>query len=517
MMKERVHTPRLLWTLWSGAAALAAFATALLYAARPGINWAMSTVAASLGLTSFLGSARRKWRLNVVVPLALACLITSGAAVTANPAAALLIAAAALFALGSAVVAAYIDSTPASGPITWVLAAPYAAVLAAAEAGRLFAEATGAFREGRGIPVIRGIAIAAPVTILLALLLCEADPTFAAAREFIESAFRDVSVLPRGVFFSVLTICLVGAFGIALHTSSSEPQPHSTPWTPPKPLGDTERQIVLGSVAALFALYLALQVSYLFGDPGGRTGSGVSYADAVHRGFVELNVAATVCGALLLVLRLFGVSGPRNPWPKALEWIVTLQAAILLVSAFHRVNLYEGAYGFTRLRLYVQVYAAVALFALILLLVELRAYPSVDRFLRRVMVVAVLALAALILGNSDGWIARANLLRYARTGRIDIVYLTRNLGPDAVPELVNAVPHLPSAVAGRIEACLRQWYRDYPSDGNDRWFEWSLRRAQLSRALTRIRSNDPTSAAPTAPEGASCRNPDTEAEGRSFR
>src|SRR5213075_3538865 len=63
--------------------------TALLYAARPGINWAISTLAASLGLIGFLGGARRKWRLDVVLPLALACLIASGAAVTANPAAAL--------------------------------------------------------------------------------------------------------------------------------------------------------------------------------------------------------------------------------------------------------------------------------------------------------------------------------------------------------------------------------------------------------------------------------------------
>lgn len=491
--------------LWSAAAALSAFATALLYAARPGINWPLSTLAASLGLMIFLGSARRRWRLNVVLPLALACLIASGAALTTNPAAALLIAAAALFALGSAVVAAYIDSTPADGPITWVLAAPYAAVLTASEAGRRFAEATGAFREGRGIPVIRGIAIAAPVTLLLALLLCEADPTFAAGRDFVESAFRDFSILPRGMFFSVLTVCLVGGFGIALRAPSSEPARHSTPWTPPPVVGDTERQIVLGSVAALFAIYLVLQVSYLFGDPGGRTGTGISYADAVHRGFIELNVAASVCGVLLLTLRLLAVPTPYNRRLKA-EWIVTLQAAILLVSAFYRVDLYEGAYGYTRLRLYVQVYAAVALVALALLLLELRAYPSLDRLLRRVMVVGALALASLVFGNSDAWIAKENLLRYERTGRIDIVYLTRNLGPDAVPELVAALPRLPAAVAGRIEGCLRQWYGRYPGDADDRWFEWSLRRAALVRALEEIKVHDPAADSPTATEAGSCRN-----------
>jgi two-component system, OmpR family, sensor histidine kinase BaeS len=378
-------------------------------------------------------------------------------------------------------------------------------VLAVSEAGRQFAEVTGAFRNGRGVPVIRGIVIAAPVTVLLALLLCEADPTFAAGRDFIARAFRDFSILPRGVFFSVLAVCLVGAFGIALRTSSSEPRPDSPAWMPRELLGDTERQIVLGSVAALFALYLMLQVSYLFGDPGGRAGSGVSYADAVHRGFVELNLAASVCGVLLLALRLFAVSGPRNRWVGALEWIVTLQAAMLLASAFHRVNLYEGAYGFTRLRLYVQVYAAVALIALILLLAELRAVPSVDRFLRRVMVVSGLALACLVFGNSDAWIAQANLHRYARTGRIDIVYLTRDLGPDAVPQLVSALPRLPAAVAGRIEGCLRQQYRNYPGDKNDRWFEWSLRRAALNRALTGIKDHQPGTAVPTAAEAESCR------------
>ena len=122
------------------------------------------------------------------------------------------------------------------------------------------------------------------------------------------------------------------------------------------------------------------------------------------------------------------------------------------------------------------------------------------------MVVSGLALACLVFGNSDAWIAQANLLRYARTGRIDIVYLTRNLGADAVPELVSALPRLPAAVAGHIEGCLRQWYRNYPGDENDRWFEWSLRRAALIRALTGIKAHDPVTAMPTAAEAESCRN-----------
>lgn len=499
-MSERTQATPPLWSLWGSAAALSAASTALLYAAQPGINWGLTTLAVSLALLAFLGPANRAWRLNVVSPLAVACLLASGAAVTANPLNALVIAASVLFALGSAVVGAYVNSAPPDGTVTWVLAAPYASVLTVGEAGRRFAEATGAFREGRGVPVVRGIAIAAPVTFVLALLLCEADPTFAAGRDFLARAFRDLSILPRGVFFSVLTVCLVGGFGIALRPSVAKPVPQPARWMPPPLLGDTERSIVLGSVGALFALFLLLQVSYLFGNPGGRAGSGVSYAEAVHRGFVELNVAASVCCVLLLALRLYAPPDRPPRLLRALEWIVTLQAQILLVSAFYRVSLYESAYGFTRLRLYVQVYAAVAFVALILLIVELRAYPSVDRFLRRVMVAAALAFAGLVFGNSDAWIAQANLQRFGRTGRIDVPYLTHHLGPDAVPELVAELPRLPAPLGRDIAASLRQRYRNRAGSGEMHWFEWSLRRAAFDHALTRLQV-DQSAAAETAAAG----------------
>ena len=385
-----------------------------------------------------------------------------------------------------------------------VVAAPYAAVLVASEARGRLSDTVHAVRDGQGVPVIRGVALAMPVTLLLALLLSEADPTFAAARDLVVRVFQDLSILPRGLFFLVLSACLVGMFGISLHAgpdSSPLPGPRATP----RPVvGDTERRIVLGSVATLFALFLTLQVSYLFGNPGGRAGSGVSYADAVHRGFVELNVASTVCGVLLFALRRYAVSDKPSRWVKVLEWIVTIQAQILLLSAFYRVNLYEAAYGFTTLRLYVQVYAAVAFIALILLIIELRGYPLVDRFVRRVMVVAAVAFGGLIWGNSGAWIAHANLLRYAHTGQIDAPYLTRTLGPDAVPELVGALPQLPSTLATRLEVCLRNRYPDHSDNLNVRWFEWSLRRVALNEALAHIRGNHTAVAADIGAEPGSC-------------
>ena len=484
----RSAAPPPAWRLWCGVLILAACETHWLYAARPGLNWALTTLAVALGFVlARLGAGKSAGR-EVVTALALACLIAGAAAVTADPDNELLIAASVLFALGAAVMADQAGARASRGPFGWALAAPLAAPLAAAEAGRRFTEAAGLLSAGRGIATMRGIALATPITVLLALLLSQADPTFAAWRDLAGEAWRDFALLPRGLFFCVLAACLLGTFGIGLRPAlpSSAAVPAAAA---PQLFGTTERLITLGSVACLFGLFLVLQVSYLFGNPGGRAGSGVSYADAVHRGFVELNIASSVCGALLLLLARHARPDTPQRWVKALEWTVSLQAQILLVSAFYRVMLYEQAYGFTRLRLLVQVYAAVAFVVLGLLSYELRSDPRPDRLLRRSLVVAAVAVAVLIYGNYDAWIAHADLLRYGRTGRIDVSYLTGGLGADAVPELVRELPRLPRPLAAQIAAGLRARYPQQTRGATERWFEWSLRRAQLEHAANTLRDD----------------------------
>ena len=100
-------------------------------------------------------------------------------------------------------------------------------------------------------------------------------------------------------------------------------------------------------------------------------------------------------------------------------------------SALYRMHLYQEAYGFTRLRLLVDVFegwlglvvVAVAVAGLV------RWGVWLPRFALVTGVAALLGLAAL---NPDAWIAEHNLDRYADTGKVDWYYL-RNLSADAVP------------------------------------------------------------------------------------
>jgi hypothetical protein len=134
------------------------------------------------------------------------------------------------------------------------------------------------------------------------------------------------------------------------------------------------------------------------------------------------------------------------------------------------MHVYEEAYGFTRLRLLVDVFESwLGLLVLAVLAsgIALRA-AWLPRFALLSGIVALLCLAAV---NPDAWIAERNLDRNAETGRVDWYYL-HGLSDDAVP----AFAELPEdrercALLGRKAA-------------SDDWLEWNLGRARAAEALT---------------------------------
>ena len=120
---------------------------------------------------------------------------------------------------------------------------------------------------------MRGALLALPVVVVFGLLLANADPVFATLRRSLEEVLSRWDFLPRLVFFGVLFVASLGAGGLALRGSSAS-SPVSTP-SSCACLGRTERLVVLGAVAGLFAVFLLLQLTYLFGNAPAVAGSGI--------------------------------------------------------------------------------------------------------------------------------------------------------------------------------------------------------------------------------------------------
>lgn len=337
----------------------------------------------------------------------------------------------------------------------------------------------------RAAPVFRGVLLALPVLILLAALLASADLVFADQINQIMKEFN-VARLPEYIFrfFLVLsmTYLLAGIYSQVLvprkwainlpgdeqeeqgqaelaHSAASTPdtveanimndaqegqitpgaaQRQGKPVKGSRFLGPIEAFIVLGSVNLLFTFFVAIQFRYLFGGQVNITMTGYTFSEYARRGFFELVSVAVISLMLYLALNAITKRSSRSQ-----EWIFTGLSGLLvslvlfiLFSAFQRLLLYEGAYGFTRLRMYTHIF--IPWLGLLLVGAIVLQILGRDRFFGILLLTTVFGFC-LSFGvlNVDGMIARLNIER-ARTGaELDGYYLIE-LSDDVLPVLVES-------------------------------------------------------------------------------
>ncbi|QSR28715.1 histidine kinase [Nocardioides aromaticivorans] len=243
--------------------------------------------------------------------------------------------------------------------------------------------------------------------------------------------------------------------------------------------------VPVGFVVGVFAVFLAAQATVAFGghDYLRRT-TGLTYAEYVHEGFAQLTIATALT---LLVIWAAGRKASRETasdrlWLRLALGVLCVETLVVVASALHRMQVYQEAYGFTRLRLLVDVFEGWLGLLVLAVLVSGVALRSgwLPRF---ALVSGAVALLGLALANPDAWIARHNLDRYAETGRVDWTYLS-GLSDDAVPVLTELTGDERRCALGGRET------------GGDDWLEWNLGRSRATGAL------DDHPAGPAAPVGA---------------
>jgi hypothetical protein len=298
--------------------------------------------------------------------------------------------------------------------------------------------------------------------------------------------------------FVSLGVVILGTFGMALRGHRDGETHLAFDGVPAWSIGQAERTIVIASVAVVFGLFLVLQPAYLFGDLSAHRISGVSYADYARRGFGELTVAATACAVLILVLDRHT---RREANPGQTAWAVTWgywcpllligEVLVVLVSAWHRVSLYEAGYGYTMLRVYVQACIVGVAIALVLLASELAGFEGDfdgRRVGRRVAVVAAVFLMVFSFANPERWVVARNIDRYRATGKLDIAYLA-DLSINGAPAVVAAVAELPPSCGDAVRNRYRVRYQIPRGDGVNApapWFEWNFRRRRGLEAVRAV-------------------------------
>jgi hypothetical protein len=284
-------------------------------------------------------------------------------------------------------------------------------------------------------PVIRGLLLSAPILLVFTLFLASADQVFAAYigsvlnPDIFDLVFKNIW---RGLLIVVVTWVAAGGYSYSLlHQSvgrGSSAVQRLTAFARRGPsLGFTEAAIILGSVNALFLSFVAIQFTYLFGGQTNIRVDAFTYADYARRGFFELVAVALMTLGLVLLIHWLTTRNGRNQtrFFNALSSLMSALVMVMLVSAFQRLLLYEEAYGYTWLRLWVHTFMVWLGFVFVWFMITLWRSPAPspnhislragvpNYFAFGIFLAAIGFLASLNLLNPDRLIARQNLARYA--------------------------------------------------------------------------------------------------------
>ncbi len=326
---------------------------------------------------------------------------------------------------------------------------------------------TGLTGRGSAPALIRTIVWSLLAVVVFGVLFASADALVAS---WLDALVPDLDTFAVRAFLAafVFGLVLAGAY-LALNP----PQTGLADLEPPRPVRHRYEWLApVLLVDAVFALFLVAQATVVFGghDYLERT-TGLTYADYVHQGFGQLTVATAL--TLLVVWAASRKAARTTPGDRlalrASLGGLCLMTLVVVASALFRMDVYQDAYGFTRLRLLVDVFEG--WLGVVVLGVLVAGLRLEGRWLPRAAVFAgAAALAGLALVNPDAWIARHNIDRYETSGKVDFDYLA-GLSADAVPELMK----LPDDV--RACALMSGWRSD------DDWLGWNLGRARARLAV----------------------------------
>jgi hypothetical protein len=343
-------------------------------------------------------------------------------------------------------------------------------------------------RASGAMPVIRGVLIAIPVVLVFVALFASADAVFGQMLDDLFGFELDLGDLGwRVVLALVLAWLAAGALALAASTPRSEAreEANESRWH----LGVTEIVTVMVAVDILFAIFVALQAAYLFGGLDTISAAGMTYSAYARRGFFELVAVAVIAGGLIVLADRLAPSRTRAAIASAMA--LAALTGVVLASAALRLRLYQEAYGWTELRLY--VVATIALLAVMVVGLLVTLATDRVRWIGHVVIVATLAIGlALNVIGPVRFITEQNVARVLDPSLVpargesglDEAYVA-GLGDDAIPPLIRALPEIDPGSAAYLRDQLDFRLEELRNqDGLNAWQAWNAGRAAAKDALS---------------------------------
>jgi len=318
--------------------------------------------------------------------------------------------------------------------------------------------------------ILIGLVITLPLLLFILPLLVSADMAF---KYYIENAanifsFIDVStIIPH-----IIIVVLVSTYIFGYLWSFKYPIKEKNINISKDKIGLVD-SVSIGTVLIIinlvYLMFTVVQASYLYGGVASNLPTNLTYAEYARKGFFEL-ITVTVINLLIFLIAI-KVEKNKNKIINILYTILTLFSVNMLYSAHYKLSLYEITFGYTYLRIYVDMFMLLLLLLFIIVLIKIW-YDKLELF-KTSFSIAMLMLIILNYMNVDKIIVSRNIDRFNTSGIIDTAYL-KNLSYDAVPGIIKFSNGQNGVIKDQLISGLKE--RLGNSRSNYSWMEFNYSR-----------------------------------------
>ena len=280
--------------------------------------------------------------------------------------------------------------------------------------------------------IFKALCITIPIVIVIVAILASADSVFNNMIFNILNVFTNIfsSIDFSGFIIRlILIICIyiyISSFFYNITKYEEEPVLENDT-NESKKIESMTLKMVLTALNIVYLIFCIIQINSLFMQK-----TNINYADYARQGFFQLMIVSIINLIVILIAKKYGEE--NNKYINFMEILMIIFTFIIIVSSAVRMYFYEQAYGYTLLRLL--VYCVLLTEAILLIPTILYILNKHRNLIKTYFTIIVVMYIGMNIINFDAIIANRNINRYIETGKIDLEYLEKETGTDAISNII---------------------------------------------------------------------------------
>lgn len=335
---------------------------------------------------------------------------------------------------------------------------------------------------------VKSFVYAIPVILIVFILLMSADSVFANIFEGIFGEFQNIFMAENFVMFC-LRLCIIMIFFFIFSGFFVNLLKKDTMFNSESEEKITEIHVekmtinmILTILNIFYLIFSIIQFTSLFSN---MNTNDLDYATYARQGFFQLMIISFINIVMIILAKVN--KGNTSNYTKAMSILTLLFTVIILLSAFFRMNLYEKAYGYTYLRLF--VYYILATEFILILPIGLWILDKKIDILKWTIGIVTLMYLILNFSNIESTIAKRNVDRYFENqeeNEIDLEYLFQHTGTDAIGQIKRLLNAKDENVVIRVKEYLLHEKEELQNTKTS-WQETNLSEIKAKEELVNIK------------------------------